>query len=84
VRENFHQREGTMAEKKMSGSQPRAVRKDKPRKHGYRGYGSGFSKGAAGTVHWGRGFGGVEPLGVGSGARLPKAELFSEDLKERK
>ena len=70
-----------MTEKKTSSSQPKAARK--PRKHGYRGYGSGFSKGATGTVHIGRGFGGVEPLGAGSGARLPEAELFSDDLKER-
>jgi len=74
-----------MTEEKTPGPQPKAVRKDrKPRKHGYRGYGSGFSKGTTGTIHFGRGFGGVEPLGIGSGSRLPEAELFSEDRKSRK
>lgn len=74
-----------MTEKKTSTSSPKAARKNrKPRRHGYRGYGSGFSKGTTGTVHWGRGFGGVEPLGIGSGARLPAADLLSEGLKERK
>ena len=75
-----------MAEKKKTTSSPAAPRAGrKPRKHGYRGYGSGFSKtGTGGTVHHGRGFGGVEPLSVGSGATLPEAELFPDDLKERK
>ncbi len=75
-----------MAEKKKTpASQPKAARTArKPRKHGYRGYGSGFSKTGGGSVHWGRGFGGVEPLSVGSGATLPEAELFPENLKERK
>jgi hypothetical protein len=74
-----------MTKEKASPPQPKALRKaDKPRRHGYRGYGSGFSKGETGTVHWGRGFGGVEPFGIGSGARLLEAGLFSVGLKERK
>ncbi len=74
-----------MAEKKDS-NQTQSVknRNRKPRKHGYRGYGSGHPKGAAGgTVHIGRGFAGVEPLGAGAAATLPEAGLFTEDLKEK-
>lgn len=74
-----------MAEKKNSNqTQSTKNRNRKPRKHGYRGYGSGHPKGASvGTVHIGRGFAGVEPLGAGAAATLPEAGLFTEDLKEK-
>ena len=73
-----------MAEKKTNQTQPTKDRNRKPRKHGYRGYGSGHPKGSGlGAVHHGRGFTGVEPLGAGATATLPEAELFTEDLKEK-
>jgi hypothetical protein len=75
-----------MAQKKNSDEQRPAVsarKRSKARKHGYRGYGSPLAKGTAGTVHWGRGFTGVEPLGAGSGATLPEAGIISKDLKEK-
>ncbi|MGH9366091.1 MAG: hypothetical protein ACRD3M_00260 [Thermoanaerobaculia bacterium] len=58
-------------------------RKRKPRRHGYRGYGSGIGKGPGygGTVHWGRGFAGVEYLGAG-GSGLPEAGILAY-LKEK-
>ena len=73
-----------MPKENPSSSKSAALKGVKPRKHGYRGYGSAYSKSGAGTVHWGRGFGGVEPMGVGSGATLPQAQLFSDGLKDRK
>lgn len=57
----------------------------KSRRHGYRGYGSGFAKktGAyGGAVHWGRGFAGVD-IPVGPSTNLPEAGLFTDELKER-
>jgi hypothetical protein len=45
------------------------------RKHGYQGY---PLKRTAGGVHFGRGFGGVEPLGGGD-VTLPRAGMFSEE-----
>ena len=75
-----------MAEKKNSNQtqQPTKNQNRKPRKHGYRGYGSGHPKGArVGSVHIGRGFAGVEPLGAGAAATLPEAGLFTENLKEQ-
>lgn len=68
-----------MSEKIESGQpdgQPR-----RRRKHGYRGYGSGFARGTAGyggAVHWGQGFGGIGvPEGAGHGI-LPSAGIFPE------
>jgi hypothetical protein len=60
-----------------------ATAKRKPRKHGYRGYGSPLGKNAAsfgGRVHWGTGFTGVEPL-TGSGDTLLKSGLLTEEEK---
>ena len=56
------------------------------RKHGYRGYGSDPSGGAAsfgGAIHWGRGFNGVEFPGTGRAA-LAAPILFSADAKDRR
>jgi hypothetical protein len=50
------------------------------RRHGYRGYGSGVSRGTdgyGGAVHWGRGFGGVGSAGVSGKTGLLKPELVS-------
>jgi len=71
-----------MVEKKNSKRAATPAKRPKPRKHGYRGYGSTFAKDARASVHWGRGFAGVEPLGTGSES-LPKADLLSDDLKEK-
>ena len=71
-----------MASKKPASNRPP---KAKPRKHGYRGYGSGLARDKVtygGAVHMGRGFAGVGPLGTDR-TTLPEAELFSEDLKEK-
>ncbi len=54
------------------------------RRHGYRGYGSGFGRGTdsyGGAVHWGRGFGGVS-FPVMSGG-LPDVGIFSAEVWER-
>lgn len=48
----------------------------KTRRHGYRGYGSGFDRGFGGTVHWGRGFSGVGAPGESGPMTLPHAEMF--------
>lgn len=71
-----------MAARKTESQPPR---KTKPRKHGYRGYGSGLARDKVtygGAVHMGRGFAGVEPFTTGR-TTLPEVELFSEDLKEK-
>ncbi len=61
-------------------------RRNHRRRHGYRGYGSGFDRGTAsygGAVHWGRGFGGVgSPEWIGT-TTLPQAGLFTAEVWER-
>ncbi len=61
-------------------------RRNHHRRHGYRGYGSGFDRGTAsygGAIHWGRGFGGVgSPEWVGT-TTLPRAGLFTAEVWER-
>jgi hypothetical protein len=58
--------------------------KAKPRRHGYRGYGSGISKTApGGAVHWGRGFTGVEIPDTGSESLLEPG-LFTDKEKARR
>ena len=49
------------------------------RRHGYRGYGSGFDRGFGGTVRWGRGFSGIGSPGESGAMTLPHAGMF-EDL----
>jgi hypothetical protein len=49
------------------------------RRHGYRGYGSGFDRGFGGTVHWGRGFSGIGSPGASGATTLPHTGMF-EDL----
>jgi hypothetical protein len=80
-----------MAEKKVpSGDTKKATAAEnkttrKPRKHGYRGYGSGLGKDSAsygGRVLIGGGFAGVEPL-TGAGESLLKPDLLTDELKER-
>ena len=79
-----------MAEEKLSeqGLQTRAAtpRRNHHRKHGYRGYGSGYDRGTegyGGTVHWGRGFAGLGSPGWFGGTSLPQAGLFSAEVWER-
>jgi hypothetical protein len=75
--------EVAMATKKSGSSEKTLDRKPAPgspvsqrlRKHGYQGY--PLRKAGPG-VHFGRGFGGVEPLGGGENA-LPRAGMFSEE-----
>ncbi len=67
-----------------AGEKPASRRRR--RNYGYRGYGSGFGRGTAGYgghVHWGRGFSGVGFPGDSGGLRLPRADLFAEELSER-
>jgi len=56
--------------------------KPKPRRHGYRGYGSGVSRDTKGTVHWGKGFTGVGIPDTG-GETLLEPGLFTEKEKEK-
>ncbi len=73
-----------MAEKKVSSGDAKKPAR-KPRKHGYRGYGSGLGKDSAsygGRIHIGRGFAGVEPL-TGAGDSLLKSDLLTDEQKER-
>lgn len=59
-----------------------APRRPVHRRHGYRGYGSGYGRGTdsyGGRVHWGSGFGGVGVPGGYPGITLPKAGLFEEE-----
>jgi hypothetical protein len=57
--------------------------KAKPRRHGYRGYGSGASRNdAGGAVHWGKGFTGVEIPDTGRESLLEPG-LFTEKEKEK-
>jgi len=53
----------------------------KRRRHGYRGYGSPLRHDHAGSIHWGRGFGGV---GIVEGSSLlpPQPDLVPEELRE--
>ena len=60
-----------MAEKKETPSS-----KGRRRRHGYRGYGSGFDKGFGGTVRWGRGFSGIGSPGESGAMTLPHAGMF--------
>jgi hypothetical protein len=46
------------------------------RRHGYRGYGSGFDRGFGGAVHWGRGFSGIGSPGQSGAITLPQAGMF--------
>jgi hypothetical protein len=79
-----------MVEERNSGEgnerRPPSRRRNHHRRHGYRGYGSGFDRateGYGGAVHWGRGFGGVgSPEWVGS-TTLPQAGLFTAEVWER-
>jgi len=50
----------------------------KTRRHGYRGYASGFDKGFGGGVHWGRGFSGIGSPGESTGMTLPHAGMFED------
>ncbi len=54
------------------------------RRHGYRGYGSAFAKGASygGAVHWGRGFAGVE-VPAGPSVTLSGPRLFSDERRSK-
>ncbi|HEY7112040.1 MAG TPA: hypothetical protein VIA45_03825 [Thermoanaerobaculia bacterium] len=55
--------------------------KPKARRHGYRGYGSGVSKATpGGTIHWGKGFTGMEIPDTGS-ASLLEPGLFTDKEK---
>ncbi len=64
-----------MSEKIDSGQ--RGSNPPRRRKHGYRGYGSGFGRGTGG-VHWGQGFGGVGVTGISGGSTLPHAGIFPD------
>jgi hypothetical protein len=69
-----------MSEKTGSGQRPQTTRR---RKHGYRGYGSGFGRGSegyGGGVHWGQGFGGVGVAGLSAGNVLPHAGVVPERI----
>lgn len=46
------------------------------RRHGYRGYGSGFDRGFGGTVRWGRGFSGIGSPGESGAMTLPHSGMF--------
>ena len=69
--------------KKPSTGARRAPRR-RTRKHGYRGYGSEASRADSfgGTIHWGRGFHGVEIPGTGR-TSLPAPILFERDAREK-
>jgi hypothetical protein len=61
---------------------PASPRKEKRRRHGYRGYGSPLRHEHTGTIHWGRGFAGVgfpEEVGI----LPPRPDLVPEQLRER-
>ena len=50
------------------------------RRRGYRGYGSGVSRGTegyGGAVHWGRGFGGVGSVGISGKSGLLRPDLVA-------
>jgi hypothetical protein len=53
----------------------------KRRRHGYRGFGSPLRHEQTGTIHWGRGFGGVG-VPEGGGILPPGPDLVSEELRE--
>jgi hypothetical protein len=79
-----------MAEEKSSEehlvTRRNAPRRNHHRRHGYRGYGSGYDRGTegyGGTVHWGRGFGGLGSPGWYGGIALPQAGLFKAEVWER-
>jgi BON domain-containing protein len=48
------------------------------RRHGYRGYGSGFDRGFGGSVHWGRGFSGIGSPGESGAMTLPRSGMFED------
>ena len=57
------------------------VPKRRRRRRGYRGYGSPLHEGAGGTVHWGRGFSGVEFLRADGSLLPPGSDLLPETLR---
>ena len=58
--------------------------KPKARRHGYRGYGSAAAKASkGGTVHWGKGFTGVEIPDTGSESLLEPG-LFTDKEKTQR
>jgi hypothetical protein len=74
-----------MSQKIASTQTPRSKGKASPRKHGYRGYGSGAGRNAdsfGGKIHWGRGFTGLE-FPDGGGETLLESGLLTPELKER-
>jgi hypothetical protein len=83
ARGGFVREEVVMATKKNDSSTRTPERKKtekspiarRLRKHGYQGY---PVKRTAGGMHFGRGFGGVEPLGGGD-VTLPKAGIFPDE-----
>ena len=68
-------------------SESRTPRRELHRSYGYRGYGSGFGRGAddfsGGMVDWGSGFGGVGVAGGYAGNTLPQAALFEGEAWNR-
>ena len=56
--------------------------KTRPRRHGYRGFGSPLHEGS-GAIHWGRGFAGIGFPGEGGSLLPPAADLVPRDLRER-
>ena len=57
-------------------------RSEKRRRHGYRGYGSPLRHEHAGSIHWGKGFGGIGSVEAPS-LLPPKQDLLPEELRER-
>ncbi|MGH9315653.1 MAG: hypothetical protein ACRD1P_00880 [Thermoanaerobaculia bacterium] len=77
-----------MAEQRESGglARERSAFRRRRRSYGYRGYGSGFHRGAArdaGMVHWAGGFSGFGFPGNSGGLTLPRVGLFTEGLSGR-
>lgn len=70
-----------MSQEKSEKGRGKATSPRHHRTHGYRGYGSGFSRGYGGGVHWGSGFGGVGAPRYGGGT-LPTAGLFTSEVWE--
>ncbi len=73
-----------MPKKTVAGGERRKAKKS-PRRHGYRGYGSGIGRDVGsygGRVHWGRGFTGVE-FPEGGGENLLESGLLDPELKEK-
>lgn len=59
----------------------RHPQKKKRRRHGYRGYGSQLRANPGGTIHWGRGFGGVGFPGEDGSLLLPESGILSQNLR---